>query len=724
MTTPRPDADTPAGGTVLPGPWSSAGGEEVTETEVLDVDDLDDSLVIDQDGQAVTPDAPARWLPALPIPRIGDGGVEAARTAGRIVVQVGQGHGVLAARAYRAATYGVIRDQIRSAAARGDTATAAEWCDRLEAAKNNRRQRITDLPGVLARAGVSAGIVALVIGAVIVTAAILVGVVHPFGVGWGDYWHIIGWAIRTAVTVATVLIPLAVTGTVPAWLILARRAGADGAIVPTLLVPGGHLVTTDTEITPSVVVTALRDLGISALTRAIRAMPDRGAGMLSPVTTAGCGVEVTVALPSGTSTAEIQDRHQKLAENMGRHEHELFISIPPAQARTVRLWAANSGALDEPIGPSPLVADPGMTASYRSGRAPWGQDLRGDATGLSLYQRHLLITGVSNQGKTAALRALELWLALDPTVEFWIADLKGAGDWEVFTGIADRLIQGPTDEHVAAATEMVEDAVVEMQRRIESKRSGGKWRPLIVIVDEAQVAFGCTAQDDDKNPYGGTKAKSRYFHAVKKVHDQGRVVDVLMHQGTQDPTNENLPKRIREGAHIRVALVLGTPAQSKMALGDKAFNGGAAPHRLRLGIDKGTVVVAGDGVPLPPGASSLTLRTHYINDDDAAMLADVARSRRAGTSTNAAVADQEPDRDVLADMLTVLGTAERMRTAVMLGKLIDLDERVYGDWSTEKIRSALTEHGSDTYKSSVMYVRADDIRAAITVRDEKAEGGE
>lgn len=72
-----------------------------------------------------------------------------------------------------------------------------------------------------------------------------------------------------------------------------------------------------------------------------------------------------------------------------------------------------------------------------------GQDLRGDAAAISLYQRHLLVTGLSNQGKTAALRALALWLALDRNVEFWIADLKGIGDWAVFEGIAKMLIEGP-----------------------------------------------------------------------------------------------------------------------------------------------------------------------------------------------------------------------------------------------------------------------------------------
>ncbi|WP_239396179.1 hypothetical protein [Frankia sp. CiP3] len=138
---------------------------------------------------------------------------------------------------------------------------------------------------------------------------------------------------------------------------------------------------------------------------------------------------------------------------------------------------------------------------------------------------------------------MELWLSLDPTVEFWIADLKGVGDWAMFEGVATRLIEGPTNEHVISAAGMLEDTAVEMNHRIEVKRSGGKFRPPLRIVDEAQVAFGCTAQDEDKNPYGGTQAKSRYFMAAKRLHDQGRTVDVLLHQGTRDPTDQNLPKR-------------------------------------------------------------------------------------------------------------------------------------------------------------------------------------
>ena len=76
--------------------------------------------------------------------------------------------------------------------------------------------------------------------------------------------------------------------------------------------------------------------------------------------------------------------------------------------------------------------------------------------------------------------------------------------------------------------------------------------------------------------------------AARKIHNQGRAVNVLLWQGTQDPTDQNLPKLVREGAHIRASLALGTESQARMALGDKAVDGGAAPHLLRPGLDKGT----------------------------------------------------------------------------------------------------------------------------------------
>lgn len=637
------------------------------------------------------------------------------RAAARHASYTFNGGRIVARRAWDGRTGARYERMIRTAEAAGNLEAAEEWEERLtrfRAARHHRRMDLLHSPveaakGVAVGAGMSIGVLVALgvvmalnthhvgdvitpLSATIDFIALLIRIVH---IVWGP-----------ALTIGPFLALLALWSVgrkqqaAPAWALPANVRSGEGE-----------------PITPSIVVKALRDLGVPALRNAIKEMGDAGASMLGPIRIAGCGVEVDVTLPSGVSTIEVQNRRRKLAENLTRHEHEVFITIPQA-ARTVRLWIADSGALDEPIGPSPLVTDDTLTADYAKGKAPWGQDLRGDAAALSLYQRHLLITGLSNQGKTAALRALALWLALDRTVEFRIADLKGAGDWAMFDGLATVLIQGPTDEQVIEATEMVEGGVEEMERRLTAP-AGTDFPPLILLVDEAQVAFMCPVKDADKRPYGGSKATSRYFMAARKIHNQGRAVNVLLWQGTQDPTDQNLPKLVREGAHTRASLALGTESQARMALGDKAVDGGAAPSLLRPGLDKGTVIVASDGIAIPAGQSSITVRTHYIDTDTAAEVAERAKRMRDGVTT-LHVIERGEEHDPLADILAVLGDAPRVLTADVLKRLTTLNQDAYGGWTPGDLKRVLEDVGAEPYKSDGrMVVGRDRVARALANRD-------
>ncbi|MER7869081.1 FtsK/SpoIIIE domain-containing protein [Streptomyces cellulosae] len=648
---------------------------------------------------------------------------ERTRSAGRAVVRHGlytfNGGRIVTRRAWDGRTGARYERMIRAAEAAGNLEAAEEWEERLQrfrAARHHRRMDLLHSPvdaakGVAVGAGMSVGVL-VALGVVLAISTGEVGdVVTPLSATI-DFIALLIRIVQIvwgpAVTIGPFLALLAL------WSVGRKQHAAPQWALPANVRSGEG-----EPITPSIVVKALRDLGIAPLKNAIKEMGDAGASMLGPITIAGCGVEVDVTLPSGVATDEVQKRRRKLAENLTRHEHEVFITIPQA-ARTVRLWIADSGALDEPIGPSPLVTDETLTADYKKGKAPWGQDLRGDAATISLYQRHLLVTGLSNQGKTAALRALALWLALDRSVQFWIADLKGIGDWAMFDGIAQVLIEGPSDDHVIQATEMVEDAVEEMNRRIEERRRDPNvvFEPLIVVVDEAQLAFMCPVIGDDKRPYGGSKATSRYFMAVRKIHNQGRAVDVLMWQGTQDPTDQNLPKLVREGAHTRASLVLGTESQARMALGDKAVDGGAAPHLLRQGLDKGTLVVASDGIAIPAGQSSITVRTHFIDDEPATEIAARAKALRDGVTT-LRVVDQDEERDALADVASVIGDEARLRTNEVLKRLHALDPKVYGDqWTNDRLKALLEEHGEEPKKShGVMVVHRDHVLRALANRD-------
>lgn len=641
------------------------------------------------------------------------------RTAGRAAARHSMyllgGARIAGRRAWDGRTAARYERMLRAAEAAGNIEQITEWEERgrqFRAARHQRRMDLLTAPqrlakGTVTAAGWGAGSllglgIALAVaehdaGEVLTPIMATVGLAHWLtvivSVVWGPAVHVGPWL-----------------GLLGLWNLGRRQQAA-----PQWALPATQRSTDSAPITPSSVVTALRDLGISALRKAIKEMGDAGAGMLGPIRIAGCGVEVDATLPSGASTEEVMNRRRKLAENLGRHEHEVYISVAPA-ARTVRLWIADSGALDEPVPASPLVTDTTLTADYKNGRAPWGLDLRGDAVLVSLYQKMILLTGLSNQGKTAALRALALWLALDKTVEFRIGDLKGLGDWAMFSGLATMLIQGPTDDHVAEVTEMVEGAFEEMQQRLLSE-PGTVHSPLVVIVDEAQVAYGSGAIGPDKRPYGGSKATSRYFRAVKGIHDQGRAVNVTIWEGTQDPTNENLPKRSREGNHIRGSLVLGTESQARMALGESAVDMGAAPHKLRQGLDKGQLVVAGDGVPMAPGQVSVNVRTHYIDGTESETIAERAKALRSGLTTLTAVPAGEPV-DHATDILTVIGTAKRMRTDEVRARLAALNPREYREWTASDLTQALEAIGAAPYKTGgIMHVSRALLEEAIEERD-------
>ncbi|MEU2621915.1 ATP-binding protein [Streptomyces sp. NPDC007157] len=638
-----------------------------------------------------------------------------ARAAARHALYVYGGTRIVTRRAWEARTPARYERLMRAAEAAGNLEEAREWEERGQHFREARHRRRMDLlhspieaaKGAAVSAGTGVGLLVALGVCMAIATKDATEVVTPL-------MAVIKF-INLMITIVQVVWGPALTISPFLALLALWSVGAHQKAAPSWSMPEQQRSSEGEPITPSIVVKALRDLGVPALRNAIKEMGDAGASMLGPIRIAGCGVEVDVTLPSGVSTIEVQNRRRKLAENLTRHEHEVFIMIPVA-ARTVRLWIADSGALDEPIGPSPLATDETMTADYKKGRAPWGQDLRGDSAGMSLYQRHLLITGLSNQGKTAALRSLALWLALDRSVEFLIGDLKGAGDWAMFIGRARVLIQGPTDEHVIEVTEMAESAVDEMNRRLQAP-PGTEFPPLIVLVDEAQVAFMCPAKDEEKRPYGGSKATSRYFTAVRKIHNQGRAVNVLMWQGTQDPTNENLPKLVREGAHTRASLALGTESQARMALGDKAVDGGAAPNLLRPGLDKGTVVVASDGIDIPAGQSSITVRTHYIDTDTAHAICERAKALRDGVTT-LSVLKRDAPRDPLADIAQVMGDATRVRTKDVLARLAALDAGTYGKWSFLDLTRVLDGTGAEPYKSDgVMNIARDRITGALADRD-------
>ena len=715
----------------------------------------DNVVDLDSRRRGVDQDVVDEQLPAAPAgpETTAAAGVEekSDRPAGRLIRVVRHRHTQAAARQVVYVAAGAMtaakhrRDErstarhhrmMRAAEAAGNHEVALEWEQRAAHHRAERHRRRMELlkqaPLDVLRALITGGVA--IAGTLLVLGMLLAAHSRQVADVIRPYKDAAAFASLVADIVAVIWAPF--LALVPVG-ILARLwdLGRRRTELPAWLAPQRASKPDAVVITPSVVVVALRDLGYAELRRKIKEMDDGAATLLGPITIAGCGVEVDITLPSGIDTGQIMARRRKLAENLGRHEHEVYITKAPA-ARTVRVWIADSGALDEPIGPSPLVTDTTLRADYITGRAPWGVDLRGDVVLMALYQRHLLITGLSNQGKTASLRALALWAALDPCVEFLLGDLKGIGDWSMFHGLATEVVEGPTDQHVIQVVEMVEGMVEEIERRLDlvkesgseegvtvemARKPGSGLHPIIGIVDEAQVAYMCPMKDSDGNPYGGKKATSRYFMAVRKIHNQGRAVNVVLWEGTQDPTDENLPKIAREGAHIRAALVLGTESQARMALGEMPVDKGAAPHELRLGLDKGTLVAAGDGVPVATGQASTTVRTHYIDGKAATAIADRAKALRKPVTTRVRSAEERVEhRDLLLDVESVLGFDETLvKSSEVNRRLAELDPELYRGWTVNRLSVELEPHAVIPRKTvdGTMHVDHAEVRAAIASRE-------
>jgi S-DNA-T family DNA segregation ATPase FtsK/SpoIIIE len=387
--------------------------------------------------------------------------------------------------------------------------------------------------------------------------------------------------------------------------------------------------------------------------------------------------------------------------------------------------------MDKPAPPWPLLLD-GEVDVFRD-RLPWGVTMRSEQVSVGMLQKHWLVGATSKQGKSTVVRLLALGLALDPTVELHIADLKGDGDWRMFEPRARTLIEGSTDENTEATAVMLEWGVAEMQRRYEAKSAAGivgnisrqlsrqpdsGFHPTWLIVDECQVLYGAP------HPIGGVKDDARAWRAAKRLHDQARAVNLHLVQATQRPDDRTLPVRVREGAHVRCALNVPNQETARMVLADAADRG-ARPQDLRPGADAGTVVATGEVEDIPKGQAFAIVRTHYVSTADSYPV--IARAmtilHRAGRAVSpepepAQIEDGPPEVDYLADVAEALRGERRVRTQVVLARLAETDPATYEQWRFTDLREVLAGYGVEPFKSDgVMVIRAEDITAALAERD-------
>ncbi|KJE25549.1 FtsK/SpoIIIE family protein [Frankia torreyi] len=633
-------------GTVLAGPW----------VPLRDLDDFDETRVVE--GETVDAAAPVdagvvgRALePRRPGPLVRADRVRAvARPVGRVVVQVGYGHAVWARRATDAATHAAIREQIRAARARGDAVELAEWLDRLQAAKNARRARLASLPEVLKATAITAAAGVLVVATGLVAVGIIVGVVTPLGIGWDAYWTFLGWLLGTLVAWATVLIPLAAAGLVPAWLLAAWRAGRDDA-------PGWVATSGETDVDIVVdersLTQALAALRIKQITDYLKIAPLQ---YVVPARKDGRGTYALIRMPGGLAASYItaQTRRESIASSLRRRVGEVWLRTGD-DAGLLDVWIADPGALKEGAGPYPLLSD-GFVDVFKG--VPFGRTLRGDGLTAPVMERNTITGGLPGQGKSSSARTMLAGAALDLTAELriWVPDTNF--DFEYFKPRASRYVMGAEDDKIRQILEDLRELYAEVQargqllvdhkipavtRKIASQGVG--LHPLFCLLEEAHLAI--------QHPEYGAEISQLLVDIVKL----GRKRGIHLIVSTQAPTKDSMPRDVTRNCSNGIAYAVGDHVANDALLGQGAYKAGHRATELIPGTDKGTAVVKGF-----TGERSVMAQTYFIHVDQVPALIRRALDEldRKGLpvpgSTTPRPADQTGNRDLLDDLDQVLGT--------------------------------------------------------------------
>src|SRR5262249_10557087 len=99
---------------------------------------------------------------------------------------------------------------------------------------------------------------------------------------------------------------------------------------------------------------------------------------------------------------------------------------------------------------------------------PFGQDPRGRLVTVPLMYSSVLIGAMPGAGKTFALRALLLGIALDPLAQLRIFELKGSGDLSPLEPIAHHYGSGPGDDTIEHTVASLREVYKELEKRAKT----------------------------------------------------------------------------------------------------------------------------------------------------------------------------------------------------------------------------------------------------------------
>lgn len=597
---------------------------------------------------------------------------------------------------------------LRALETQGNHELLAEWMDRREAALERRHKRRMDWLAAPKRVAKSILLGAVISLAVLLALGIILAVAHgrprdviiPIKVAvivaaWMIGVFALLWGLLLGVAVALAVFGLwrigRGLGTTPAFLAPENTDADPRAILPTT----------------GAILDALRNLSVPSLDRAFKAgWASAGYPVRVWVTDPhrdGDGWRAQIALPQGVTVEMIAKREKRavLAHNLTRLPVEVWPTEPKEHPGVLDLWVADQGSLTGPVPPWPLLASlDTVCADYFKG-VPVGVNIRGDVVNARLFECNYVCGGIMGSGKSTLIIAIVAGAMLDPLVDIDIRLMADNADYLPFEPRLRSLVFGAGPDVVRSTIDLLEEVYVDLQVRGKALREHGernnsrklaekdsRLRPRLVVIDECQALFM-----DAKN--GETAADQAI-----QLQSAARKYGVTIIYSTPEPTNGGLPRKLVSTASHKACFPIGDQISNDSVLGTGSYKAGVSAVGLEPKTDEGLGDV-GTAMTRGFSAKPSLLRCFYITQSDAHRITQRAVQLRASARPAIAAPEDGEVRDLLDDVVTAMGGAERVRSEWLRGQLADRWPDTYGDWSSQDFADALAEAGVEIQKRSL-----------------------
>lgn len=404
-----------------------------------------------------------------------------------------------------------------------------------------------------------------------------------------------------------------------------------------------------------VAVTLQRRLDSGEVEEALQAIGVKGTvDWANPIAVDGPGWRAEVDLPRGVTVDKVLEKRADLAAAMRRPISTVWPEGDrEAHPGRLVLWVAREDPAKAKRKLWPLMHE-GQADVF--GPLPFGFDPRGNLVTITLMYSNLLVGGIPGSGKTSCALAIVLGVALDPTAQLHIFELKGSGDLDSVRPVCHRYVSGDDDEDLQAALDGLRAGIREQKRRAEFVRGlpaaetaegrrvtramaerypDADLGPRVIVIDEAQELF--------THPEYKDEAADLCTRLIKK----GRAYGVILILLTQNPDAPSLPSSVSSSVGTRLCLAVMDWRANNNVLGTGANERGLRAMDISAS-EQGTGI-------LVRGREGGTVRAAFIKQTEAEQIGRRALALRiaAGTLSGEAAGEEaaEVDSSTLLDHL-------------------------------------------------------------------------